>query len=175
LQLDTPHIAAFVAGEEAVWSISKGRRMAAVDNRRWKALAIALFALSTLSACLGGGTWKQRTLYERLGGKGALVAIVDDFGERLTSDARTRARFAEVDLNRFKPLLVAQLCQLSGGKCVYDGRGMQVAHQGRNIADRDFDAFLAVLTQSLDRFHIPDADIKELMASLVPMRKEIVR
>jgi hemoglobin len=36
----------------------------------------------------------QKPLYDRLGGQGAIVAVVDDFVDRVAADARNERRFA---------------------------------------------------------------------------------
>src|SRR5947208_762094 len=47
----------------------------------------------------------QKTLYERLGGERAIAAVVDEFVNRTTGDARIKDRFFNVDANNLKRLL----------------------------------------------------------------------
>ncbi len=59
----------------------------------------------------------QSTLYERLGGKDAIVAVVDAFVGRAAGDGRINPKFARTDVPRLKAMLVDQVCEASGGPC----------------------------------------------------------
>ena len=65
------------------------------------------------------------TLYERLGGKDAITAVVDEFVARCAADGRINGKFARTDIARLKTMLVDQICQASGGPCTYEGRSMR--------------------------------------------------
>jgi hemoglobin len=60
-------------------------------------------------------------LYERLGGKDAITAVVDDFVARCAADDRINAKFARTDIARLKKMLVDQICQASGGRAATRG------------------------------------------------------
>jgi hypothetical protein len=65
---------------------------------------------------------KQQTLYERLGKKPGIVAVVDQFINQLKQDSRINQSFAPIAndherLEEFKRLFVRKICQLSGGPC----------------------------------------------------------
>ncbi|MGZ9067367.1 MAG: group 1 truncated hemoglobin, partial [Burkholderiales bacterium] len=65
-----------------------------------------------LSALLYGGVTHAQTyapgesLYQRLGGKPAITAVVDDFVANVAADARINGFFATTDIPRLKMLLV---------------------------------------------------------------------
>ena len=89
------------------------------------------------------GFAKETSLYERLGGKTAIVAVVDEFVGRVAADNRINRFFKETasDPNRlaaFKGKLVDHICQASGGPCKYTGKDMKSAHQGMGISEADF-------------------------------------
>ena len=48
--------------------------------------------------------------YERLGGKEAISAVVDDFVANVAADARINARFAKTDIPHLKLMLVERIC-----------------------------------------------------------------
>ena len=54
----------------------------------------------------GGGPHVSPSLYERLGGKDAIVAVVDDFVARCAGDTRINGKFARTDIPRLKTSLV---------------------------------------------------------------------
>jgi len=119
-------------------------------------------------------TTDSRSLYDRLGGKEALTAVIDDFLTRVANDKRISAFFAHANRPRLVQLLVEQICQASGGPCTYAGKDMKTAHRGMVISSDDFDALLQDLVASLDTFKIGEREKGELLALLRPMQSEIV-
>jgi hemoglobin len=117
---------------------------------------------------------KDQTLYQRLGGKEAITAVVDDFVARVAADNRINSFFATTDVPRFKRLLAEQICQATGGPCTYTGRDMKTAHQGMGVTDADFNALVEDLVATLDKFQVPAQEKNELLALLGPMRSDIV-
>src|SRR5438552_17833306 len=67
----------------------------------------------------------QKSLYDRLGGQPAVTAVVDDFVGNVAADNRINGFFARTDIPRLKKNLVDQICQGTGGPCMYTGRDMR--------------------------------------------------
>jgi len=119
------------------------------------------------------------TLYKSLGGKKAIVAVVDDFVGRVAADDRINSFFKATAadpqrLAKFKKNLVDQICEASGGPCKYKGKDMKTAHAGMGIASGDFDALVQDLVASLDKFMVKEGDKQALLGVLGPMKKDIV-
>ena len=71
----------------------------------------------------------------RLGGRTAIVAVVDEFVANCAGDARINKFFAATAadpkrLATFKNNLVDQVCEASGRPCKYTGKDMKSAHAG---------------------------------------------
>src|SRR5215470_14400065 len=115
------------------------------------ALAVALW----LGACADSMTRPDASLYQRLGGKEAITAVVDDFVGNVAADNRINKFFARADVPRLKKLLVEQICSASGGPCAYTGRDMKTVHAGMGVNDADFNALVEDLVKSLDKFKVP--------------------
>jgi hemoglobin len=137
-------------------------------------LAGILLAL-VLTTTLAHATFYQRSLYQRLGGRPAIVAVVNDFVGNVARDKRISGFFADTDIPRLKRLLVQQICAGSGGPCRYEGRSMREAHRGLNIRNRDFDALVQDLVISLNKFRVGPREQRELLALLGPMRRDVVQ
>jgi hemoglobin len=118
---------------------------------------------------------QQRSLYQRLGGKPAISAVVNDFVTNVAKDNRINRFFANTDIPRLKRLLVQQICAGSGGPCKYEGRSMREAHRGLGVRNQDFDALVQDLVKSLDKFNVPPREQQELLGLLGPMRKDVVQ
>jgi hemoglobin len=116
----------------------------------------------------------DKSLYERLGGKDAITAVVDDFVGRVAADKRINGFFAKANVPRLKMMLVDQICEATGGPCKYTGRDMKAAHKGMGITNADFDALVGDLIATLDKFKVGEREKQELLAALAPMRKDIV-
>ena len=116
----------------------------------------------------------SRTLYERLGGKNAITAVIDDFVARCAADSRINGKFARTDIARLKASLVDQVCEATGGPCTYSGRDMHTTHEGMSVTGGEFDALVADLVATLDHFSVPQAEKNELLGALAPMRSDIV-
>jgi hemoglobin len=129
-----------------------------------------------LGACqnMGMAPMQQKSLYDRLGGQGALVAVVDDFVGNVAADNRINKFFAKTDIPRLKRLLVEQICAGTGGPCTYPGRDMKSAHAGMGINDAQFNALVEDLVKSLDKFKVPEKEKGELLGILGPMKPSIV-
>jgi hemoglobin len=117
---------------------------------------------------------EQRSLYDRLGGKQAVVAVIDDFVGRVAGDSRINGKFARTDVPRLKTMLVEQVSAASGGPVQYTGRGMRETHDGMGVTAGEFDALVADLVATLDQFNVPAAEQKELLGILGPLRVDIV-
>ena len=114
------------------------------------------------------------SLYERLGGRDAIVTVVDDFVARCAGDARINGKFARTDVARLKSMLVDQVGEASGGPETYRGRTMRETHTGMAVTAGEFDALVEDLVATLGKFGVPDAEQKELLGLLGPMRPDIV-
>ena len=116
----------------------------------------------------------EPSLYDRLGGQGAITSVVDDFVANVAADARINARFAKTDIPHLKQMLVDQICQATGGPCTYTGKSMPDAHRGMKITDADFTALVEDLTKSLDKLKVAEREKNELLSALGGMKGEIV-
>jgi len=122
---------------------------------------------------------KEKTLYQRLGGKKAIVAVVDEFVGRVAADTRINHYFAAAaadpqHLAMFKMKLADQICMAAGGPCKYTGKDMKTAHMGMGISTADFDALVEDLVAALDKFKVGEREKGELLGALGPMKGDIV-
>ena len=115
-----------------------------------------------------------QTLYERLGGKDAVVAVVDEFVARCAADGRINGKFARTDVSRLKAMLVEQVSAATAGPVTYTGRSMRETHDGMSATAGEFDALVADLVATLNQFNVPQAEQQELLGILGPLRGDIV-
>lgn len=139
---------------------------------------LAAIAVLTLVPCAAGAQ-TEKPLYERLGGRTAIAAVVDEFVARVAADTRINKYFAATASNparlaEFKTKLVDQICEASGGPCKYMGKDMKSAHRGMGVSGADFDALVQDLVGALDKFKVGAREKEQLLGALGPMKGDIV-
>lgn len=160
------------------WELSQGgTKQMRVFNRLGRVLVTAGVFMG-LAACSSQQPTERsgsaQSLYDRLGGKPVITAVVDQFVANVAGDQRINGRFATTDIPRLKRHLVDQVCSATGGPCAYTGRDMKTTHQGMRITNAAFDALVEDLIAALDAFHVPAQEKTELLSLLGPMRSDIV-
>jgi hemoglobin len=119
-------------------------------------------------------TSANRSLYDRLGGKSAITAVVDTFVARVAADTRINKKFARSNIPRVKAEIVDQVCAETGGPCTYTGRSMKEAHRNMRVTEGEFNALVEDLTAALNVFNVPAREQKELLDALGTMKNDIV-
>jgi hemoglobin len=117
---------------------------------------------------------KGKSLYDRLGGKGAITAVVETFVSNVGGDKRINGYFASTDLVKLKMHLVNQICEASGGPCKYTGRTMKKTHSGMGVTDAAFGGLVEDLVAALDHHKVGTTEKDELLGVLGPMKSDIV-
>ena len=147
-----------------------------------KTLAIAaLVALSSLATfnthaqtAAPAAVATNDALYQALGGKPGLQALMDVFVAGLKADKRIGEQFKDTKSSFLASQLVDQVCMVTGGPCKYDGADMKTAHADMGITRANFNALVEVLQVSMDARNIPFSTQNQLLALLAPMHRDIV-
>lgn len=125
----------------------------------------------------------KQSLYQRLGGGAAIIAVVDDFVGRAAANPKvnfTRKGHAREwsatpeAVAHLKKQLVTFIGSATGGPEKYAGRDMKMAHTAMKISEAEFGALADDLVASLDKFKVPTAEKNELMAIVGTTKKDIV-
>lgn len=108
------------------------------------------------------------TLFEKLGGKGAVDLAVDRFYEHVLNDERIRHFFEDVDMHKQRGHQKAFLTYAFGGAPQYDGSTMREAHkhlvEGMDLNGEHFDAVVENLVETLKELGISNELIGEVAA-----------
>lgn len=132
-------------------------------------LSMGMLVIPTLTQAEG-----TKSLYDRLGGKGAITAVVDVFVDRLVADRQVGGRFASADVERFKFLNTELVCMATGGPCKYSGKDMKNTHNGMRISEKEFNIVAGHLKVTLKKFKVPKQEQKELLGIIGSLKKDIV-
>jgi hemoglobin len=141
---------------------------------RTRAIVIMLLSVLISPAASWAANAKDKSLYDRLGGKDAITAVVDTFVANVGGDKRINGYFASTDLTKLKVNLVNQICEASGGPCKYTGRSMKQTHAGMGVTNAAFDALVEDLVAALDHYKVGKPEKEELLGVLGRMRSDIV-
>jgi len=117
------------------------------------------------------------TLYHRLGGYDAIVAVVDDLLARLKADAQL-GRFwqhrGEDGVLRERQLLINFLCSSAGGQLMYVGRDMKTSHKGMGISESDWQVFIGHVGDTLTTFEVPEDERTSVLGFIGGLKADIV-
>ncbi|MCK6545685.1 hypothetical protein L6R52_07445 [Myxococcota bacterium] len=138
----------------------------------------------------------DRTIYQRMGRKPGVVALIDDFVARVVGDPSLVGFFAASDAGRLGTCLVRQVCDVAGGPCVYGAevgpelignvkcRDMASSHRGLTnpaggagapITRADFDALVGHLVDAMIATGtVLPADRAAIGDALAPLCPDIV-
>lgn len=118
-----------------------------------------------------------QTLYDRLGGKDGVAAVVDSLIKNVAADPDVKKAFAKTTgpkLDHLKQMINDQICEATGGPCKYTGKDMKTAHAGMKITEKEWDAFVKDFTLALSENKVGDKETGELLAIIAPMHDDIV-
>lgn len=113
-------------------------------------------------------------LFRALGGKAAIRTVMHDFVPRLKADARIGHFFKDTKAQHLADQLTDQVCQVSGGPCVYDGPTMKESHAELEITRADFNRLVEILQETMTTHGIAFPTQNALLARLAPMHRDIV-
>jgi hemoglobin len=153
----------------------------------FKRTFLSTIAVLGALVCLGGtahsseaqaqASGSSPTLYKRLGGFDAIAAVTDDFIGRLAGDkqlARFLVGLSTDSQKKLRQHVVEQLCEATGGPCIYTARTMKVAHAGLGITENDWQLTVNHLAAALDKFKVPEKEKGELLTIASSLKKDIV-
>ncbi|MCA8967268.1 MAG: group 1 truncated hemoglobin [Planctomycetes bacterium] len=114
------------------------------------------------------------TIYEKIGGKQALTAVVDEFYRRVLADQTLAPLFANTDMKKQRDHQVAFLAFALGGPAEYKGAGMKKAHAGRGITDAHFGAVAGHLHATLQWANVGATEVAQIMGAAAALHDDVV-
>jgi len=114
------------------------------------------------------------SLYERLGGTGAITQIASDIVDCHLNNQSISTRFANSDVNKLKKTVAEFFITGSGGPNIYKGADMLTVHKGMNISAVEFVAVLDDALEALQKNGIAQREQEEVLFILYSMRSDII-
>lgn len=117
----------------------------------------------------------DRTLYERLGGRDGIAAIVNDSIDLHLVNPALAPRFRNKDVAKLKRLGHEFFCAGAGGPEAYSGRAMREAHSGMNISEQEFMATVDDIVVAMQKHGVSAAEQNEVVGILYSLKNDILR
>src|SRR5215468_2974124 len=142
-----------------------------INVKNIKTIVMGLCLLTVLSVIAFA---QPKSLYERLGGKDAISAVVDDFAGNVLNDPRINKKFGKSDPARLLANLKDFVCSATGGPCRYTGLDMKTSHKNMGATSGEFTALVEDLIKTLDKFNVGAAEKNDLLTALAGLKGDIV-
>lgn len=116
----------------------------------------------------------ERTLYERLGGKDAITAVVDEFYDRVMADELVAGYFDDVDMQKQRAHQAQFISSVTGGPVEYSGDEMAAVHSDMGITPSEFQAIATHLDDALRTFDVDEDDREAVLEEVASYQNAIV-
>jgi hemoglobin len=117
----------------------------------------------------------DRSLYERLGGRDGIAAIVNDSIDLHLVNPALAPRFQNKDVGKLKKLGHEFFCAGAGGPEAYSGRVMREAHAGMNISEQEFLATIDDIVTAMQKRGVASSEQNEVVGILYSLKNDILR
>jgi len=116
----------------------------------------------------------SETLYDRLGGRDGIAAVVDEFYDALLADEDLGPLFANADMAELRRTQTAFLCEAAGGPERYDGPPVREAHAHVPFTPAHIQRAVALLYGSLGAFDVPDVDADAVVGAVAAYEQDLL-
>ena len=116
----------------------------------------------------------QDRLYDRLGGREGIAAVVDDFYAQLVGDDELGEFFEGSDIQRLRETQTAFLCEAAGGPETYDGPPIREAHLHVPFTPAHIERAVELLYQSLDEYGVTGEDADAVVEAVAAYQEELL-
>jgi hemoglobin len=117
------------------------------------------------------------SLFEQIGGRGAVNAAVDIFYGHVLADVRIAHFFEDIDMEKQKNKQKAFLMMAFGGPSQYSGKNLRDGHAHlveKGLDDSHFDAVAENLVKTLNELNVPEGLIAQVLAIVGPTRDDVL-
>ncbi|WP_251341342.1 group I truncated hemoglobin [Haloplanus halophilus] len=116
----------------------------------------------------------SQTIYQAIGGRDAVEAVVDDFYERVLDDDQLTPYFEDADMGDLRSHQVQFISAVAGGPVEYSGDDMREAHEHLGIEEADFDLVGRYLQAALEDNGVPEEHVETIMAEVAALKAPVL-
>jgi hemoglobin len=114
------------------------------------------------------------SLYDRLGGRDGIRAVVDEFYDRLLADEEIGAFFEDTDMESLKRHQTDHLVEAAGGPAEYTGPPIRDAHLHVPFTEAHIERAVEHLEASLDAFDVPADDAAAVIGAVTRFEADLL-
>jgi len=116
----------------------------------------------------------SQTIYQDIGGRDAVEAVVDDFYERVLDDDRLTPYFEDTEMEDLRAHQIQFISAVAGGPVEYSGADMREAHEHLGIEEADFDLVGRYLQEALEDNSVPADHVEAIMAEVATLKAPVL-
>jgi hemoglobin len=116
-------------------------------------------------------------LYEKIGGRDVVTALVRTFYDKVQADQRLARFFQAASMDGLRSKQAMFLTMLLGGTRSFSGMDLNHAHarsREQGLTDADFDALLKLFAESLNEIHVEQEYTDEILRLLETTRGRVM-
>lgn len=117
---------------------------------------------------------REDSLYQKLGGKAAIDAVVDAFYVKVLADKRVKDFFADVSMDKQRRKQKEFLSAAFGGPLPWTGKDMRKAHAGMGLTEEHFNAIAENLVNTLKDFKVKQELIDQVVAIALTTKDDVL-
>ncbi len=117
---------------------------------------------------------REDSLYQKLGGKAAIDAVVDAFYVKVLADKRVKDFFADVSMDKQRRKQKDFLSAAFGGPLPWTGKDMRKAHEGMGLTEEHFNAIAENLVSTLKDFKVKQELIDQVVAIALTTKDDVL-
>jgi hemoglobin len=117
---------------------------------------------------------REDSLYQKLGGKAALEAVVDAFYVKVLADERVKHFFEDVSMDKQRRKQKEFLSTAFGGPLPWTGKDMRKAHAGMGLTEVEFNAIAENLVNTLKELKISQELIDQVVAVALSVKDDVL-
>jgi hemoglobin len=117
---------------------------------------------------------REDSLYQKLGGKEAIDAVVDAFYVKVLADKRVKDFFADVSMDKQRRKQKDFLSAAFGGPLPWTGKDMRKAHEGMGLTEEHFNAIAENLVSTLKDFKVKQELIDQVVAIALTTKDDVL-
>ncbi len=116
----------------------------------------------------------NESLYQRIGGKAVVDAVVERFYRGVLADERINLFFSVVDMDSQRHKQKIFLAHMFGAPSGWDGRTLRAAHAHMRLDESHFDAVAENLRDALEETGVAQELIDEVLAIAASVRDDVI-
>ena len=117
---------------------------------------------------------REDSLYQKLGGKAAIDAVVDAFYVKVLADDRVKHFFDDVSMDKQRRKQKDFLSAAFGGPLPWTGKDMRKAHAGMGLTEEHFNAIAENLVATLKDFKVKQELIDQVVAIALTTKDDVL-